>query len=131
MKKLLLVLLVSCMAFASHAQDFAGRISGPVTHTNAVSDTIPVTINGNRNIVTFKYDWTKTSGTVVGTINLQVKLSNVSTEQWATLRTDTLTDATGNVKFTYTSNPYLYYRIITETTGTSVTVHNKYLLYRK
>src|SRR6478736_6158849 len=74
---------------AVNAQDFAGRLKGPVTLTNAAADTASVTIPLSRSAITFKYDISKTSGAVAGTIALQYKLSTVSGEQWFTYNTYT------------------------------------------
>lgn len=132
MKKIVLAIgLMLGVTVAANAQDFAGRIKGPTTLTNAAADTVEATIPLSRSAITFKYDISKTSGTVAGTIALQYKLSTVSGEQWFTYNTYTLTDATATAVVPLTSNPALYWRIITTTTGTQVSVHNKYLLYRK
>lgn len=128
---MLVIAIVASAGIQVKAQDFSGRVKGPTTLTNASTDTALVTISGSRSAVAFKYDIAKTSGTVAGTIVLQAHLSTVTGEQWATLDTYTLTDATANKFITYAYNPALYYRIITTITGTSVTVHNKYVLYRK
>lgn len=119
-------------AFAGvKAQDFAGQIGTTVTHTNAQADTISVAITKARPSVTFKYDIAKTSGTVAGTIVLQAKITAAgSTEQWTTVNSYTLTDATATNSVSLTANQYVNYRIITTTSGTSVTVHKKWLLYR-
>jgi hypothetical protein len=134
MRKFIVLMVLAVAAFTItpvKAQDFAGRIKGPTTINTASTDTALVTISGSRSAIAFKYDISKTSGTVAGTIVLQAKLSTVTGEQWATLDTYTLTDATATKFVTYAYNPALYYRIITTITGTSVTVHNKYVLYRK
>lgn len=132
MKRLLLpIALMFASIVGVNAQDYAGRIKGPTTLTNAVSDTVEVTIPLSRSAITFKYDIEKTSGTVAGTIALQYKLTTVSGELWHTHNTHTLTDATATVVVPLTNNPALYWRVITATTGTQVSVHNKYLLYRK
>lgn len=129
------ILLAIALMFTSivgvNAQDFAGRLKGPTTLTNAATDTASVTIPLSRSAITFKYDIAKTSGTVAGTIVLQYKLSTVTGEQWFTYNTYTLTDATLSTAVSLVNNPGLYWRVITTTTGTQVSVHNKYLLYRK
>lgn len=138
MKRYIFILaILSLCAASTYAQgiigvkgDFAGRVQTNITHTNAGADTVNLTIPYSRNAITFKYDISKTSGTVAGTIVLQTKLTTVTGEQWATLDTYTLTDATATNLVKFTNNPGLYYRIITTITGTSVTVHNKFLLYR-
>lgn len=130
-KIVLLFAIMFVFIVGANAQDYAGRIKGPTTLTNAATDTVLVTISGSRSAVNFKYDIAKTSGTVAGTIALQYKLSTVAGEQWFTYNTYTLTDATATNVVSLTNNPALYWRIITTTTGTQVSVHNKYLLYRK
>lgn len=132
MKKILL-LLVAFFAFTSisNAQDYTGRINGPDTLVNADTDTVEVTIPLSRSNITFKYDITKSSGTVAGTIILQYKLTTVTGEQWFTYNSYTLTDATATNVVNLDRNPGLYWRIITTTSGTQNSIHNKYLLYRR
>lgn len=132
MKKFICLIALVC-AFASvKAQDYAGAL-GPasVTHTNVQNDTISVTIPKSRTAITFKYDITVTSGTAAGTIVLQAKITAPgSAEQWTTLNTYTITNATATNSVALTANNYVSYRVITATTGVSVTVHKKWLLYR-
>lgn len=134
----LLLLIMSVITPTVKAQgfnssnDYAGAI-GPttVTHTNAMADTISLAIAKARPSITFKYDIAKTSGTVAGTIVLQGRITATSTaEQWTTINSYTLTDATATNSVSLTANQYLNYRIITTTSGTSVTVHRKWLLCR-
>lgn len=133
MKKLflLLVLAVGMTAFAQ-AQDFQGQI-GTVNKVmaNAVADTVNVTIAKGRSAITFHYQITKNSGTVAGTIVLQSKLTGLAGEVWHTLNSYTITDATAENWLNFTSNQGYYYRVITTTTGTQNSTHNKYLLYRE
>lgn len=134
MKKLITLFSVALMFLGASvkAQDFAGQIGPTVTHTNAQADTVNVAITKSRTAITFKYDIAKTSGTVAGTIVLQAKITAAAgTEQWTTLNTYNLTDATATDSITYAANYYVNYRIITTTSGTSVTVHKKWLLYRQ
>jgi Tfp pilus assembly protein PilW len=116
-----------------HAQDFAGQLGTTVTHTNAQADTQSVTIAKSRTAITFKYDYTVTSGTAAGTIVLQARITDPTTaEQWTTLNSFTMSNAASVTNsYTMTGNNYVYYRVITTTSGTSVTVHNKWLLYRQ
>lgn len=132
LKQFITLILFTLFGTVSYGQDFAGAI-GPasVTHTNAQADTISVTIAKARPSLTFKYDIAKTSGTVAGTIVLQGRITATSTaEQWTTVNSYTLTDATATNSVSLTANQYVNYRIITTTSGTSVTVHRKWLLYR-
>lgn len=128
MKKLLFIAAIALFSTAAKAQDFAGQIGTTKTLTNATTDTVFVTISKARPTVTFKYDITKTSGTVAGTILLQARLT--TGDAWATVNSYTLTDATATNSVLLTNNAYLYYRVLTTTTGTQVSVHKKYLLYR-
>lgn len=128
MKKLLFIAAIALFSFVAKAQDYANQIGTTVTHTNAQADTINVKITAARPTVTFKYDISKTSGTVAGTIVLQGRIT--STDQWAVVNSYTLTDTTATNTVALTNNLYLNYRVITTTSGTSVSVHKKYLLYR-
>jgi len=134
MKKILLLITLTFGVLFTQAQnsgDFAGSVQLNKTMTNAQTDSVLVSIGGSRSAVTFKYDITKVSGTVAGTITLQYKLTNLGSEKWFTYNTYTLTDASAVVTVPLTNNPALRWKIITATTGTSVSTHNKYLLYRK
>lgn len=135
MKKILLLLAVALtFSFVAHAQntgDYSGLLK-TVTMTNAQTDSTLVAIGGSRSAVTFKYDVVKTSGTVAGTIVLQYKVTNLLGEnQWFTYNTYTLTDATANIAVSLPYNPALRWKILTSTTGTSVSVHRQFLVYRK
>jgi len=128
---LLLALVVGMTAFAK-AQDYQGQI-GTVNKVmaNAAADTVNVTIPKSRSAITFHYQITKNSGTVGGTIVLQSKLTGLAGEVWHTLNSYTLTDATAENWLNFTTNQGYYYRVITTTTGTQNSTHNKYLLYRQ
>jgi len=133
MKRLVLILaLVLGMTAFTKAQDFQGQI-GTVNKVmaNAAADTINVTIPKSRSAITFHYQITKNSGTVAGTIVLQSKLTGLSGEVWHTLNSYTITDATAENWLNFTSNQGYNYRVITTTTGTQNSTHNKYLLYRQ
>lgn len=132
MKKIILLLaLFVGMASFVHAQDYSGLLK-TVTLTDAVTDSTKVTISKGRSAVTFKYDIKKTSGTIAGTIALQYKVTNLTGEdQWFTYNTYTLTDATATNVVSLALNPALRWRILTVKTGTSVSVHRYYLLYRQ
>lgn len=127
---LLLCALVVGMATLASAQDFSGLIK-TVTMTNAQVDSTIVNISGPRSAVTFKYDITKTSGTIAGTIALQYKVTTLGSETWYTYSTYTLTDATANNVVSLGYNPAVKWRILATTSGTSVSTHRYYLLYRQ
>ena len=131
MKKLILLvaLFIGSLAVVN-AQDYSGLLK-TVTLTDAVTDSTLVTIPKGRSAITFKYDIKKTSGTVAGTITLQYKVTTLGSETWYTYNTYTLTDATANNVVSLTLNPALKWKILTTKTGTSVTTHRYYLLYRQ
>lgn len=131
MKKLVLLvtLLIGMVSFVN-AQDFSGLVK-TVTMTNAQVDSTIVNISGSRSAITFKYDITKTSGTVAGTIALQYKVTSLGSETWYTYNTYTLTDATANIAVSLPNNPALKWKILATTSGTSVSTHRYYLLYRQ
>lgn len=137
MKKLLLVLVLCVAGMVTHAQNypsaFSGLLKGPTTISTASTDSTKVTVTGVKSSVTFKYDISKTSGTVAGTIVLKGRIAHstlgTSAEQWATINSYTLTDATATQTVALTANNYTDYLILTTITGTSTTVHRKYLKY--
>lgn len=137
MKKLLLVAFLCVAGLATHAQNypssFAGLLKGPTTISTASSDTARVTISGVKSAINFKYDITKNSGTVAGTIVLKGRVAHSasasSSEQWITINSYTLTDATATNSVALTANNYTDYMVITTITGTSNTTHRKYLKY--
>jgi hypothetical protein len=135
MKKIFLLFALTFGVLFTQAQsvnaDYNGLLKAATTLTNAATDSTLVTIPGSRSAITFKYSVSKTSGTVAGTIVLQYKLTNLASEPWHTYNTYTLTDATAVNVVTLTNNPALRWKILTTTTGTQVSVHRQFLLYRK
>jgi len=137
MKKLIIAILFCLAGTVTHAQNypasFSGLLKGPTTIATASTDSTKVTISGVKGSVNFKYDITKNSGTVAGTIVLKGRISHstlgTSAEQWATINSYTLTDATATNSVTLTGNNYTDYLILTTITGTSNTTHRKYLKY--
>ena len=131
-KLLLLVALFIGLGLSVQAQDYSGLIK-TATLTNAQTDSTVVTIPKGRSAVTFKYDIVKTSGTIAGTIVLQTKVTSLAGEQrWQTVNTFTITDgATDGGYVSLALNPGLRYKVLTVTSGTSVSVHKYYLLYRQ
>lgn len=132
MKKILLI-AIAFLAFTftqSKAQDYSGLLKA-VTLTDAVTDSTLVSIAGSRSAITFKYDVTKTSGTVAGTIVLQYKVTNLASEKWYTYNTYTLTDASAQAVVELPRNPAIKWKILTTKTGTSVSTHRYFLVYRK
>lgn len=125
----MLALVVGMATFAK-AQDYSGLVK-TVTLTNAQVDSTIVNISDSRSAITFKYDITKTSGTVAGTIVLQYKVTKLGSEKWYTYNTYTLTDATANAVVELPRNPAVKWKILATTTGTSVSTHRYFLLYRK
>jgi hypothetical protein len=131
MKKLLIVLVLCLAGMVTHAQDYAAQIGTTRTLTNAQPDTINVTITKSRPSLTFKYDITKTSGTLSGTIVLQGRITGTGTaEAWYTINSYTITDATATTVVSLTANQFVNYRVITAPGASQVAVYKKYLLYR-
>lgn len=133
MKKIIAVLLLVAAATITKAQtivsgDFAAQIGTTRTLANTTADTINLQITKARPQIMFKYDITKNSGTVGGTIVLQGRVK--TTDSWATLNSYTLTDATATNSVILTANNYVYYRVITAPTGTQNSTHSKYLVSR-
>jgi len=137
MKKLIIAFVMCAIGMVAHAQNypagFSGLLKGPTTISTASTDSTKVTVSGVRATLNFKYDISKTSGTVAGTIVLKGRIAHstlgTSAEQWATINSYTLTDATATNSVILTGNNYTDYLILTTITGTSVTVHRKYLKY--
>lgn len=137
MKKLLTIGILLLAGMVTHAQNypasFSGLLKGPTTISTASTDSTKVTITGVKAALNFKYDISKTSGTVAGTIVLKGRVAHstlgTSAEQWAVINSYTLTDATATNSVTLSANNYTDYLILTTITGTSVTVHRKYLKY--
>jgi len=136
MKKLIIAALLCLAGSLSYGQtvisvDYAGQIGTTRTLTNAQPDTILLQITKARPSLTFKYDITKTSGTLSGTIVLQARITGIGTsEAWYTVNSYTITDATATNVVSLTANQFVNYRIIT-TPGTSqVAVYKKYLVAR-
>lgn len=134
MKKLLFGLLLAVSATAVKAQtviatDFAGQIGTTRTLANTTADTINLQITKARPQIMFKYDITKNSGTVGGTIVLQGRATTA--DSWTQLNSYTLTDATATNSVILTANNYVYYRIITTPSGTQNSTHSKYLVTRQ
>lgn len=128
MKKLLLFITVLLFAGALHAQSYNAKIKGPDILTNAVSDTVSLTIVGSKTSVGFQVNVTKTSGTVAGTIKYYG--SKDAGANYMILQTDTLTDASGVFGYTASYNAYGKYRVIVATTGTQVSSYSIWALYR-
>lgn len=137
MKKIILIAAVCLMGIGAKAQtlianDFAGQIGTTRTLTNAQPDTILLQITKARPSLTFKYDITKTSGTLSGTIVLQARVTGIGTaEAWYTVNSYTITDATATNVVSLTANQFVNYRIITTPGASQVAVYKKYLVARQ
>lgn len=137
MKNLLTILLV-CVGLSVFAQtpttspssDYSGLLK-TVTMTNAQTDSTVFTIAGKRSAITIKTDIIKTSGTVAGTVLVQYKLTGLASELWYTYNSYTLTDASAINTISLPNNPALRWKILTNTTGTSISTHRQYLLFRQ
>ena len=133
MKKILLIAClfvgVSASAQTVIANDFAGQVGTTRTLANTTADTINLQITKARPSLLFKYDITKNSGTVAGTIVLQGRVT--TSDAWTVVNSYTLTDATATNSVALTANQYVYYRIITAPTGTQNSTHSKYVVARQ
>lgn len=134
MKKLIIGALLCFIGSLSYGQtviatDFAGQVGTTRTLANATADTINLQITKARPQLMFKYDITKNSGTVAGTVVLQGRATTA--DSWAQLNSYTLTDATATNSVILTANNYVYYRIITTPSGTQNSTHSKYLVTRQ
>ena len=134
MKKLLFVALFCLIGSLSYGQtvisaDFAGQVGTTRTLANTTADTINLQITKARPDLLFKYDVTKNSGTVGGTIVLQGRVTTA--DAWTVVNSYTLTDATATNSVALTANQYVYYRIITAPTGTQNSTHSKYVVARQ
>lgn len=133
MKKLITASLLCLLGSLSYGQtvisgDFAAQVGTTRTLANTTADTINLQITKARQQLMFKYDITKNSGTVAGTIVLQGRVK--TDDQWTQLNSYTITDATATNSVILTANNYVYYRIITAPTGTQNSTHKKYLVSR-
>lgn len=136
MKKLIFAALFCFIGSLSYGQtlianDYANNIGTANKVLTTGADTINLQIPNSRTALNFKYNITKNSGTVAGTIVLQGRVTPASNtrEQWTQVNSYTLTDATANNSVALTANQWVYYRIITTTSGGNST-HNKQLLAR-
>ena len=134
MKKIILAAVFCLIGSLSYGQlvisgDFADQVGTTRTLANATADTINLQITKARPTLVFKYDITKNSGTVAGTIVVQGRVK--TTDSWATVNSYTLTDATATQSVALTANNYVYYRIITAPTGTQNSTHSKYVVARQ
>jgi len=134
MKKLIISALLCFIGSLSYGQtviaaDFAGQVGTTRTLANATPDTINLQITKARADLLFKYDITKNSGTVAGTIVLQGRVTTA--DSWAVVNSYTLTDATATNSVALTANQYVYYRIITTPSGTQNSTHSKYVVARQ
>lgn len=126
MKKFIGLFVLLAITFATHAQSYQAKI-GDTTITNAGAPSYTVTVAGPKSNVTFGYNITKTSGTVAGTIVLS---GSVDGTNYATLKVDTLADASANLSVSYPYNGYAKYKVTINQTGTDVANYKIWLLHR-
>lgn len=136
LKKLVCAILLAVGLVAggyteSVAQDYSGLLKGPTTLTNAVTDSVVVAIKGSRSAIGFGYGIVKTSGAVSGTITLQYKLTTLASEKWKSWHVYTLKDGDRDTTISLNYNPAVQWKIVTTTGASQVSVHRKFLLYRK
>lgn len=118
MKKLFLLLAFSLLSLVSNAQSAVTSMTGngaAITNTGTASVTITPQIYYEQ--IAFQAVITKVSGTVGGYAYVQA--SNDNTNFVTISDSLALTNITTNTKvFVLTNNPYMYYRIYAEGTGT-------------
>lgn len=135
MKRLLSIAIVGIMAFATlqsaQAQDYSGMYKTAKVMANTAADTTDVTVSLARHAINFKFQVTKNSGAVAGTIILQTKSTTDASETWFAQDTVTLADATRSYEFKFATNYWLQYRFLINTTGTQNSTIRYPFLWRK
>lgn len=118
MKKLFLLLAFSLLSLVSNAQSAVTTMTGSGdTITNTGTDFVTITPQIYYEQVSFQAVVTKISGTVGGYAYVQA--SNDNTNFVTVSDSLALTNVTTNTKvFVFANNPYMYYRIYFEGTGT-------------
>jgi hypothetical protein len=118
MKKLFSILALICFTIGLNAQTVSTMVLSAThfTNTTAVTATLQTkSVCGNVSIQAIA---TKSTGTVAGTITVSASLDNVTFVS-LTSNTLALTDvASQGSIFTYSSNPYLYWKVTFTGTGT-------------
>lgn len=133
MKKLLLIGVVCLLAFASHAQTVptATRMLNPNgfavdTASQAAAEGPALIVKGYAKTVGIVIKTLKISGTIAGTITIQVSNDGVN---YASLGSPiTLVDASTNYSYSVVDKPFLYYKALITQTGTSSLSYQGYLL---
>lgn len=131
---LMAALLISFAASAQQPTVPAGRgeYVGKVmdtTITNAGTPAVVIPVIGAKTTVSFQYVITKTSGTVAGSIALYGSLDGGTT--YALINSYTLTDATASTSLTYNYAGYNKYKVLVTTSGTQISNHKIWVLYRQ
>lgn len=131
MKKILflstLVLMFSLARGQSAVQTALGALD---TLTNADTTTYTVTVSGAKSTLAFQTNVTKISGTVAGTIKVYGSLDGTNYITTA-VTIVTVTDASVNYGITYTSSPYVKYKVQIITSGTQSCSQRTWMVWRK
>lgn len=137
MKKLItLIACLFCFGVAQAQQptvpagrgEYVGKVMD-TTITNAGTPAAIIPVIGNKGVVSFQYVITKTSGTVAGSIALYGSLDGGTT--YALINSYTLTDATASTSLTYNYAGYSKYKVLVTTSGTQISNHKIWVLYRQ
>lgn len=117
MKKLLIIMLVSVFAVATHAQTAMTNPNGLALDTvsNSTAEGPLLQVNNYKSTVSIVLLVTKISGTVAGSVKWQGSNDGVS---YATISSDTLTDATNTYQFSDVPKKFMYYKALITGTGT-------------
>jgi hypothetical protein len=141
MKKIFIMLALVAVAAAASAQvsmkSVYNSASDTIKVTNGETGVLQIRNGGAANSTSIVVVVTKTSGTVAGTITLQVSLDGttwkaMNTPSTATaLATFTATDvATNSFHWWFLGNPFPYYRVSWTGTGTMVATASAKILSR-
>lgn len=140
MKKLILLGAVAFVIAAATPEkavaqtgtgDYAGYLAALDTMNNADTATYEVTVTGKKHCVSFEIDITKISGTLGGTLNIYGSVNGTGYLTTPIASEVTITNASQNRGFVFTSNAYVKYKLVLITSGTQSSSHRPYVLYRK
>ena len=144
MKKILFavaVALITAVSFSANAQslllgtgDFTALGSNPFyttldTVTNTGTKTYTQAISRRYETVTFQVNMLKISGTT-SSVTVKFQASADGGNNYVTLYTDTMADASGNFSHTWTGNPYTHWRVLVTGAGTQSSSYRAYVLVR-
>ena len=130
MKKLVLIIGVLFMTFASHSQSkFNNYLGVKDTLIDADTTTYEVLITGSKSNISFQCNVIKISGTVAGKVDIYGSVDGVTYET-AVIGTATKTDASANYVIAFTTNKYQKYKVLSIGSGTNHHSQRIYLMYQ-